>query len=559
MKFIGKTFPLFCALIVGTNFAWGASNPFKLWEPEGVPVTIASGHQLRAVACSDGVGGAIIVWEDSRDENRRRDIYGQHISKDGVILWTVNGVPLVTANQSVNQPAGHNEPAIVGDGFGGAIVTWTDDRYFQGDVFAQSVDLNGVERWQMNGVPICTACYPSGLCANYKQNPQIASDGSGGAIITWYEIRDGLHFSVWAQRVKTDGATDWAVNGVPVAYGSFYADFPKISSDGSGTAIIAWQDGRNGNCQVFAQQFNSNGTAQWTPNGIEVSPAIASRGVPGHSIISDGSGGAIIVWVDGRLGDPNDSNIYAQRINSNGQIQWQPDGVPVCTRQRHQYAPTITTDGAGGAIITWEDQGASPEGSGQQWIYTQRVSALGELRWTIDGVLISTRHSFGPQIVTDGRGGGIVVWDSVQIIDPFTHKPSIFAQRFTADGQTLWPTNGFEAYSIEGGHYGLNPKAISDGDGGVSIFWTDYRYYVNSDIPYWDIFAQRLSDKLTGDIDGNNVLNLTDAILALQTLSGMTPSNVRQNYVISEADANDDTKIGLEEVIYILQKVAGVR
>ena len=68
-----------------------------------------------------------------------------------------------------------------------------------------------------------------------------------------------------------------------------------------------------------------------------------------------------------------------------------------------------------------------------------------------------------------------------------------------------------------------------------------------------------MSDKLTGDIDGNNVLNLTDAILALQTLSGMTPSNVRQNYVISEADANDDTKIGLEEVIYILQKVAGVR
>ena len=43
--------------------------------------------------------------------------------------------------------------------------------------------------------------------------------------------------------------------------------------------------------------------------------------------MSDGAGGAIITWEDGRRHDaPLDSDIYAQRIDASGMVHWTADG-----------------------------------------------------------------------------------------------------------------------------------------------------------------------------------------------------------------------------------------
>jgi hypothetical protein len=62
-----------------------------------------------------------------------------------------------------------------------------------------------------------------------------------------------------------------------------------------------------------------------------------------------------------------------------------------------------------------------------------------------------------------------------------------------------------------------------------------------------------------GDIDRNDFVDLADAIIGLQVLSGMNPTAVGEDYTSSNADVNGDGKVGLEEVVYILQEVAGVR
>ena len=56
-----------------------------------------------------------------------------------------------------------------------------------------------------------------------------------------------------------------------------------------------------------------------------------------------------------------------------------------------------------------------------------------------------------------------------------------------------------------------------------------------------------------GDINGNGVVDLADAMLAMQVTVGMNPAGVNRS------DVNRDGKIGLAEVLYILQKVAGLR
>jgi len=58
-----------------------------------------------------------------------------------------------------------------------------------------------------------------------------------------------------------------------------------------------------------------------------------------------------------------------------------------------------------------------------------------------------------------------------------------------------------------------------------------------------------------GDINNNGSVDLEDAILALRLLCGIDIGNQAN----SEADVNGDGKIGIEEVVYILQKAAELR
>ena len=58
-----------------------------------------------------------------------------------------------------------------------------------------------------------------------------------------------------------------------------------------------------------------------------------------------------------------------------------------------------------------------------------------------------------------------------------------------------------------------------------------------------------------GDVNGDGGVDLADAILALQVISGLNPGGIDPDYATSGADVNGDCKIGWEEVVYILQRV----
>src|SRR5207247_3245287 len=116
-------------------------------------------------------------------------------------------------------------------------------------------------------------------------------------------------------------------------------------------------------------------------------------------ITADGAGGAIVTWQDYRSGN---LDIYAQRVNAAGVPQWTADGVALCTAANEQYNPTITADGAGGATVSWWDfrSGTSYD------IYAQRVNAAGVAQWTADGVALCTAANaqYTPEMKAEGAG-----------------------------------------------------------------------------------------------------------------------------------------------------------
>ena len=50
-------------------------------------------------------------------------------------------------------------------------------------------------QWTIDGIAICTA-------TRSQSYPQLVSDGSGGAIFTWYDTRSGINHDIYAQRIK---------------------------------------------------------------------------------------------------------------------------------------------------------------------------------------------------------------------------------------------------------------------------------------------------------------------------------------------------------------------
>src|SRR5678815_1893484 len=90
--------------------------------------------------------------------------------------------------------------------------------------------------------------------------------------------------------------------------------------------------------------------AAWVPDGTPLSVAASNQQDP--MIVSDDAGGAIVVWRDYRGGT---GDIYAQRVDASGNPQWTANGIGVCLETHAQDWPTIVSDGVGGAIVAWED------------------------------------------------------------------------------------------------------------------------------------------------------------------------------------------------------------
>jgi hypothetical protein len=293
----------------------GAGAP--QWTAGGVPICTASGDQLTTTPASiasliaDGAGGAIVTWFDYRGAALHAsvydaDIYAQRVDAAGARQWAPDGVGVCTATGD------QAYPTLVPDGAAGAIVTWWDSRSGDADVYAQRVNATGIPQWLDQGVAVCTA-------ANDQFVTSMIPDGAGGAMIAWGDRRaqpdKATIFDIYAQRVDASGAAQWTTDGVGVCVAANHQFAAQLASDNNGGAIVTWYDLRNGtDDDIYAQRVSSGGAPQWSSDGVAV--CLATRNQMSPTIVPDGAGGAIVAWYDHRSGTYDD--IYAQHLNPSG-------------------------------------------------------------------------------------------------------------------------------------------------------------------------------------------------------------------------------------------------
>jgi len=441
------------------------SQAAEIWPVGGIRISpLGVSSQLGKVA-SDGAGGVIVAYSHHVG---LASLMATRVTAAGVMAW--GPVEICSA---ANGPSDH---VIVPDEAGGAIIAWEDRR--AGDdkrIYAQLVNGDGAIQWPVGGVLV------SSLGDNHH-SPIIAADGSGGAIIAW-RISEPNSGSLHAQRLQADGtvAPGWsATAGVEICgVDDESASDHVIVSDGSGGAVFAWVDSRSpANDAIFANHVSGAGTVLWAANGIEVA-SDEDIDFREPSIISDGSGGAIIAYRESTW-YTDEYRIHARRIDGAGQTQWDSVLCAVADPDHLKWTWSAS-DGAGGAVVAWHQK--PPGGaSGSKDVYARRVEAGGTPQWPDCGVQVSTLGDVATSTVSiaaDGNGGAILTWHDRT--GPFY----VLAQHLNGAGTALWQAGGLDL--DPGADHPFGPVVTPDGSGGGLFAW-------EGDCSVWCVYAQRITD-----------------------------------------------------------------
>lgn len=396
------------------------------------------------------------------------------------------------------------ELRIDSDSDGGAFIVWRD--YRTGTVFDES-DIY-IQKIDSNGYAKWTL-NGAAICVlpSNQSTPTLTSDEKGGVIIAWTDRRTGVA-DIYAQRIDANGNILWNLNGVPVCDKTLKEHSPKIISDDNSGAIVVWEDERTDSTfNIWAQRIDSNGNVVWTDGGISVCTQDSNR--INHKVQRDGNGGAIITWQDGRNGE-GDYDIWAQHIDTDGNFLWTTNGIAICSATGNQTNPKIDPEkSSNGIFVSWQD-----ERNGTDYdIYANRIDSNGTLLWGTNGkpVVIAPNNQSALDFLSNNKTEGLIVtWK-----DKRSTEYDIYVQKLDLDGNPVWQTNGLLVCGALGDQ--INPNIISDKNGGAIIVWQDERGFD------WDIYAQRVS------YNGNMIWQENGEAVSLATGDQDGPKSIPDN------------------------------
>jgi len=177
-------------------------------------------------------------------------------------------------------------------------------------------------------------------------------------------------------------------------------------------------------CLYFA---GAHGT--WKSDGTPICTAESDQ----TSLVTapDGSGGMFLIWKDER---PVDPSMYIQRIDSDGNVVWEENGIMAAGSVAEVEHPWICSDGNGGAWFTWCRNRPGDYG----WIYLTHIDSLGNF-WNHTCILDmgnEEERNSNPVCAPDGVGGVMVAW--ISLIDTVTWQRIIKVARVNMEDIIVW-------------------------------------------------------------------------------------------------------------------------
>jgi len=291
----------------------------------------------------DGTGDFIISWRDKRNENPG-DIYAQRIDLNGDFLWG-NDIEICEGNEI------QENPRITQSSDQGAIITWEDGRNdpFFKDIYAQKVDINGNKLWQTDGLPISVENY-------HQLNPRLVGNDAGGCWIVWDDAREQgyPHVDIYVQKVNADGSIQFEVNGKVLCNAFREQFYPLIKRNATNEVFVSWGDNRDGSTGIYLQILNDDGQIQLAENGEIIYFGLCGDANNYQFLANNDQ--PVIIWEDDRFGFIG-TQIFYQVLNGDGSTVFVEDGIPITTFTDHDQVnfDAVLYPNSNTIAIVWEE------------------------------------------------------------------------------------------------------------------------------------------------------------------------------------------------------------
>lgn len=305
------------------------SDGSEYWGAKRVHLDSSSLNQQNPqIAITENFGPATttVVWQDSR--NGDIDIYAQSFSENGLRLWSDD-------LRITSSSADEMNPVVDIDAEDNIYISWEE----QGDVYLQKFNLAGAKLWSD---PINIS---SSIVTDLR--PRI-SHVSTSTILTWTALESSV-YKAYLAKIDMSGNVLWKeyVNIESAEKNQFYPSVANNNSD----VYVTWTDNRNGNNNIYAQKFNTDGAKQWTSDQ-KITDDIDSSDQNSSATAMSSDGKIFSAWHDERN---LTKEIYATEFGELLAPVAQPN-VPITITGtkliyknpiQYKYSQTHTTDGSG--------------------------------------------------------------------------------------------------------------------------------------------------------------------------------------------------------------------
>ncbi|MDP8222250.1 MAG: hypothetical protein P9L99_02735 [Candidatus Lernaella stagnicola] len=436
-------------------------------DPEGLPLVTVAGTQLDPAAASDGQD-FLVTWQDSRYGTL--DILARRVLADGT----------VSDPTPINIFIGGGQQCSPDATFGGTnyFVVWDDDRSSFPDIYGQRIATDGT-RLDGNGILISDA-------NGTQSNARVAFDGDNYFAV-W---QDSRFFSVtgediYGARVALDG-TVLDPSGVVVSTFAEVQENPELAF-GTTSYLVAWQDQRNGNSDIYAARVNISG-AVLDSTGFAVSNTAATQELP---VVGFDNVSFLVAWVDDRNGN---KDMFATRVTSSGTVI-SPSGIAVSEAADIQSYPCLAFDGTR-HLMAWQD---FRDGGTTNYDILGAFISHDDVVYPPTGLTFATQRPANleqyPAVAFDGTNY-FVVWRDLR----YGHDVDIFGARITQSGDAI-DSAGINLTSAVGDQ---EYPTVAFGDTNYLAVWEDRRSGV------YDIYGTRVS--LGGDVLDPGGILISDAV-----------------------------------------------
>jgi hypothetical protein len=444
----GRYWNLYCQKIdLHRNFFWSEGGL-------DIFAGVEENHQNPALV-PDGYGGILFVYQKWSEQSRGYDIFRGRLLSNGMLEYHFS--TCFSIDDQVN-------PIIIRKGIN-AIVAWEDRRYGDWDIYTQMVRIkDGLLVWDPNGMPV------SRIEGEDRQPQLVTSSAFNDQVVIWNH-RDGEKMVMYLQKLDENGARVWDDAGVRLSGGPGPEVDGAVAYDNDGNIWCAWADSRESSGQYcYVQKINWNGVRLLKNDGNKLAApnTTAYPAIENPQMIAATNGDFVIAWTDYRNGSQN-ADIYMQRFTEDGVPRWRNGGIPVCMAPGEQAMPVMVEDGVGGVILIWTDNRNGIDEN----LYAQRINLYGKVQWNQNGVLVcdAPRNQGQVRAVPDAREGVVLCWsDSRSLV---TNSFDLYIQRVSYEGECLWGINGKPFANFPG--LETAPSLAPDGDGGAYISWMDDR------------------------------------------------------------------------------------